>query len=162
MNSPVAASKNRGQTRSAKAFGGSKLPEVPKRNEMANLDQKNASTAIEIARLLSQARMAIEAGDKREAAFAIFMVREMYDVTQQKIAAAVGKSQPWVSVMLRWHRKGFKDTPFGPASNDARFAARFGRLMGRKLPRGLVRLWIRTRLAPNKGPRGVLVIEHRE
>jgi hypothetical protein len=94
-------------------------------------------TAIVIARLLSQATRAIEAGGKpREAAAAMSIAHEKYGASQQKIAAAVGKSQGWVSCMLRWRREGFRDdTPFGPASKDARMWARIGRLTGQRLPR---------------------------
>jgi hypothetical protein len=121
-----------------------------------------SDSTIEIAKLLSQTRVAIEAGNKREAVRAMFEAQEKYGVRQQKIATAVGKTQPWVSGMLRWHRKEFKDTPFGPASKDGRVAARMGRRMGRKLPRGLVRRWVRTRLAPNRTASGVLVIKRGE
>jgi hypothetical protein len=93
-------------------------------------------TAIVIARLLSQAKLAIEAGERREAAAAMSIAHEEYGASQQKIAAAVGKSQGWVSCMLRWRREGFRDdTPFGPASKDARMWARIGRLTGQRLPR---------------------------
>jgi hypothetical protein len=131
----------------------------PDSRETSDEPPVELETAIVIARLLSQARMAIEADNKREAVAAVFMARERYGVSQQEIAAAVGKSQSWVWGMLRWHRKGFKDTPFGPASKDARMAVRIGRLMARKLPRGLVRRCIRTRLAPNSVSSGVLVIK---
>jgi hypothetical protein len=96
-----------------------------------------------IDRLLSQAKLAIEANDRPEAADAMFIAHEKYGATQQQIAAAVGRSQPWISCMLRWRREGFKDdTPFGPASKEARMAARFGRLLGR-WPRGMVLRWMR-------------------
>jgi hypothetical protein len=98
---------------------------------------------------LSWAKLSIGAGERREAANFMYNAYDQYGASQQKIAAAVGKSQAWVSCMLRWHRKGFKATPFGPASKDARMVVRFGPLMARKLPRGLVRRWIRrTRIGP--------------
>jgi hypothetical protein len=93
--------------------------------------------------------LSIEADRPREAAAAMFMAHDEYGATQQKVAAAVGKSQAWVSRMLRWRREGLKDTPFGPESKDARIVVRIGPLMLRKLPRGLVRRWIRrTRIGP--------------
>jgi hypothetical protein len=110
--------------------------------------QVEAETAIVIDRLLSQAKQAIEAGRPREAAAAMYIAYEIHGARQQQIAAAVDKCQAWVSRMIRWRRKGLKETPFGPASRDARMARRIGRLMPRKPPRGLVSLWIRTRLAP--------------
>jgi hypothetical protein len=79
-----------------------------------------------IAELLSRAKLAIEAGEKslREAADAMAIAQEVYGASQQEIAAAVGKSQAWVSRVLQWRREGFKDdTPFGPASKAARVRA---------------------------------------
>jgi hypothetical protein len=102
---------------------------------MANLEQMALETDIVITRLLSQAKLAIEAGKLREAAAAMSIAHEVYGASQQNIAAAVGKSQGWASRMLRWRRKGFKDTPFGPASKNARMRARIGRLTGQKVPR---------------------------
>ena len=52
------------------------------------------------------------------------IAQEVYGASQQEIAAAVGKSQAWVSRVLQWRREGFKDdTPFGPASKAARVRA---------------------------------------
>jgi hypothetical protein len=99
-------------------------------------------TAIVIARLLSQAKLAIEAGERREAAAAMSIAHEEYGASQQKIAAAVDKSQGWVSWMIRWRRERFKDdTPFGPASKDARERAVISRKIGQRLPRS--KLWAR-------------------
>jgi hypothetical protein len=99
-------------------------------------------TAIVIAQQLNWAKLSIEAGgERREAADFIYNAHDQYGASQQKIAAAVGKSQGWVSRMLRWRRKGFKDTPFGPASKHARMRARIGRLTGQRVPR----LWPRCR-----------------
>jgi hypothetical protein len=110
-----------------------------------------AETAIVIDRLLSQAKQAIQAGRRQEAAAAMYIAYEKYGATQQQIAAAVGKCQTWVSRMIRWRREGLKETPFGPASRDAREARRIERVMPRKQPRGVVRLWMRTRSTPNAG-----------
>jgi hypothetical protein len=109
-----------------------------------NLPSPLASeTTIVIDRLLSQAKLAIEADKPQEAAAAVFIAHEIYGATQQQSAAAVGRSQAWISCMLRWRREGLKGTPFGPASKDARMTARLGGLIGRRMPRGLVRRWMR-------------------
>jgi hypothetical protein len=93
-------------------------------------------TAIVIDQQLSWAKLRIEAGKRREAADAMFMAHEEYGASQQKIAAAVGKCQAWVSRMIRWRRERFKDdTPFGPASKDARERAVISRKIGQRLPR---------------------------
>ena len=98
-------------------------------------------TAIVIDQQLSWAKLSIAAGKPREAADFMFMAHEEYGASQQKIAAAVGKCQAWVSRMIRWRRERFKDdTPFGPASKDARWRARFMRLTGQRVPRRR-RLW---------------------
>jgi hypothetical protein len=102
-----------------------------------------SETATVIARLLSQAKLAIEADRPREAAAAMFIAHEKFGATQQEVAEAVGKSQAWVSCMLRWDREGLHDTPFGPASRDARMVARIGRRIGRRVPRGVLRRWTR-------------------
>jgi hypothetical protein len=99
-------------------------------------------TAIVVAQQLSWAKLRIAGGKPREAADAMFTAHE-YGASQQNIAAAVGKSQGWVSCMIRWRREMFKDdTPFGPASKDARLAARIGRRIG-PMPRGMLRSWMR-------------------
>jgi hypothetical protein len=99
-------------------------------------------TAIVIAQQLNWAKLSIQAGgERREAADFMYNAHDQYGATQQKIAAAVGKSQGWVSCMIRWRRERFKDdTPFGPASKEARWRARFMRLTGRRVPRRR-RLW---------------------
>jgi hypothetical protein len=115
------------------------------RAKMFDLSLLELETASEIAaQELNSAKLSIEAGKRREAANYMYNAHDLYYATQQEIAAALGKSQGWVSCMIRWRREGFKDdTPFGPASKDARFAARIGRGMAQKPPRGLVRRWMR-------------------
>jgi hypothetical protein len=104
--------------------------------------QLELETAIVIDQLLSWAKLWIEAGKLREAADAMFNAHDQYGASQQKIAAAVGKSQGWVSRMIRWRRERFKDdTPFGPASKDARERAVISRKLGLRLPRS--KLWAR-------------------
>jgi hypothetical protein len=126
---------------------------------MANLEQKRFAsmvclpqtpeTPIVIARLLDQAKLAIEADDKREAAALMSIAYEHYGARQQEIAAAIGRSQAWVSRMLRWRREGFrKGALFGPASKDARMRAHIWGLMGRRVPRGAIAVWMRRNRLP--------------
>jgi hypothetical protein len=112
----------------------------------ASMVPQTPETTIVIARLLSRAKLAIEADEPHEAAAAMFIAHEIYGATQQQIAGAVCRSQAWVSCMLRWRREGFNDTPFGLASRDARMVARIARLLG--MPTVMVRCWMRRRLAP--------------
>jgi hypothetical protein len=86
-----------------------------------------------IARLLSQAKRAIDAGELREGGAAMSIAYEVYGASQQEIATAVGKSQGWASRMLQWRRKGFNGTSFGQASRHARMRARIRRWT--RLPR---------------------------
>jgi hypothetical protein len=122
------------------------------RAKMLDLSLLELETASEFAaQELNWAKLSLKAGKRREAADHIYNAHDLYYATQQEIAVALGKSQGWVSCMIRWRRERFKDdTPFGPASKDARFAARVGRLMPQKPARGLVRLWMRRRLAPTR------------
>jgi hypothetical protein len=109
--------------------------------------------AIVIARLLSQAKLAIEADRPREAAADMYVAYEIHGASQQQIAAAVGKSQAWVSCMIQWRREGLKDTPFGPASKEERMWARFRRLTGLRMPRKiLLSRWRKPQMNP--GGRG--------
>jgi hypothetical protein len=97
-------------------------------------------TAFVIDKQLSWAKLSIAAGNRREAADFLFDAHDQYGATQQYIAEFLGKSQGWVSCMIRWCRERFRDaTPFGPASKDARARRRFGQ----RLPRGrkLRRSW---------------------
>jgi hypothetical protein len=108
----------------------------------SNASQLELETAIVIAQQLTWAKLSIAAGKPREAADFMYDAHVLYGASQQKIAAAVGKSQGWVSCMIRWRRERFKDdTPFGPASKEARWRARFMRVTGQRVPR----LWPRCR-----------------
>jgi hypothetical protein len=114
--------------------------------------QLDLETAIFIDRLLSQAKLAMEAGRRQEAADAMFTSGK-YGATQQKIGAGVGMSQSWVSNMIRWRREGFKDdTPFGPGSKDGRMWAGFRRTTGFRMPKKILMSRYRklqTNLTPN-------------
>jgi hypothetical protein len=74
--------------------------------------------------LLVKAKKSIEAGDKawRDAAEALVKAG-MLGATQEEMAEAVGKSQTWVSRLLKWQREGYKEeNPFGPTTKAARYA----------------------------------------
>ena len=77
-----------------------------------------------ISSLLVSAKRAVDASDARlrEAAEYIAQARAA-GASQDRIAKAVGKSQAWVSVLLRWRQDGGKGAPFGPRSRAARQAA---------------------------------------
>jgi hypothetical protein len=172
VTAPLAAFEPKARPKVARPVAVRQNPVEPKpvklrtdRAKMLDLSLLELEAASEIAaQELNRAKLSIEAGKRREAADFVYHAHDLYYATQQEIAAAVGKSQGWVSRMIRWRREGFKDeTPFGPASKDARFAARIGRLMPQKPPRGLVQLWMRRRLAPKDDAHasvssGVLVI----
>ena len=40
-----------------------------------------------------------------------------YGLTQEQVAEKVGRSQPWVSNILRWRRDGYKAVAFGPETH---------------------------------------------
>jgi hypothetical protein len=155
VTAPLAAFEPKARPKVARPVAVRQNPVEPKavklrtdRAKMLDLSLLELETASEIAaQELNRAKLSIEAGKRREAADYMYNAHDLYYATQQEIAAALGKSQGWVSCMIRWRRERFKDdTPFGPASKDARFAARVARLIG--MPRGMVRLWMRRRLAP--------------
>ena len=62
----------------------------------------------------------------REAAELSSRLRDDFGLTQVKIGAAIGRSQAWVSMILKWKEAGFPDTAFGPQSK----ARDVGRLSG--------------------------------
>lgn len=73
--------------------------------------------------LFEKARAAVDAGDQsmRQAAEALATAQELHGASQTEMARAVGKSQAWVSYLLRWHRSGCReDSPFGPTTKAAR------------------------------------------
>jgi hypothetical protein len=75
--------------------------------------------------LLTRAKAAIEAGDRslREAAEVLAIAQELHDASQVEMARAVGKSETWVSRLLRWRRLGYRDeSPFGPRTKAGRLA----------------------------------------
>jgi hypothetical protein len=73
--------------------------------------------------LFERAKAAVEAGQQsmREAAEALNTAQELHKVTQAEMARAVGKSEAWVSYLLRWRRSGYREeSPFGPTTKMAR------------------------------------------
>lgn len=73
--------------------------------------------------LLSRAKSAVEAGEQsmHDAAEALGIAQELHGTTQADMARAIGKSEAWVSLLLRWRRSGYKgESPFGPTTKDGR------------------------------------------
>jgi hypothetical protein len=73
--------------------------------------------------LLARAKKSIEVGDEalRDAAEALATAQETHGTSQQEMAKAVGKSQPWVSRLLQWRREDYPgDSPFGPTTKAER------------------------------------------
>jgi hypothetical protein len=79
-----------------------------------------------VARLLKRAKKSIEWGESHlEAAARDIAAAQEQGASQREIAKAVGKSVGWVNALLKWRRSGYRDqTPFGPASKEARRRAR--------------------------------------
>jgi hypothetical protein len=73
--------------------------------------------------LLTRAKAAIDAGEQslHDAAEALAVAQDLHGATQAEMARAVGKSEAWVSYLLRWRRSGYKDaSPFGPTTKVGR------------------------------------------
>ena len=83
---------------------------------------ENPETDPTVTELLSRAKQAIESVDASyRAAGDAMAAAQQQGTTQQEIADAVGKSVPWVSVLLKWHARGnWDETPFGPQSKASR------------------------------------------
>ena len=57
----------------------------------------------------------------RQVATNLATMRDRHGMTQHDIGNAMGKTQPWVSLMLKWHDDGFiEETPFGSFSKASR------------------------------------------
>ncbi len=73
--------------------------------------------------LLRRAKDAIGASDQslHEAADALGDARALHNASQAEMARAVGKSEAWVSLLLRWRRAGYPgESPFGPTTKAGR------------------------------------------
>ena len=78
--------------------------------------------ASEVAKLVAELKLLVDnacddfASQMREAAELSSRLRDDFGLTQFKIGAAIGRSQAWVSMILKWQEAGFPDTAFGPQS----------------------------------------------
>jgi hypothetical protein len=78
------------------------------------------ATAAEVVKLFKQT---IGEGEKsvrdimRKLAELAGLLVEGYGLTQEQVAEKVGRSQPWVSGILRWRRDGYKLVAFGPETH---------------------------------------------
>ena len=80
------------------------------------------ATAAEVVRLFKSTAADVEKstreGMRKLAELAALLV-EGYGLTQEQVAEQVGRSQPWVSGVLRWRRDGYKEVAFGPETRSA-------------------------------------------
>lgn len=95
--------------------------------ELQNSSQRSkslvAANATTKEELLRRAKDAIEASDQslHDAAEALGVAKELHEATQAEMALAIGKSEAWVSLLLRWRRSDYKDeSPFGPRTKAGR------------------------------------------
>lgn len=79
------------------------------------------ATAAEVVRLFKSTAADVEKstreGMRKLAKLAALLV-EGYGLTQEQVAEKVGRSQPWVSGILRWRRDGYKQVAFGPETRS--------------------------------------------
>jgi hypothetical protein len=73
----------------------------------------------ELTKLVDEAEASMHSS-MHKAAEKIFRLADTYGLTQLKIATLMGRSQPWVSGLLKWKADGYPATPFGPQANKAR------------------------------------------
>ena len=80
------------------------------------------ATAAEVVRLFKSTAADVEKltreGMRKLAELAALLV-EGYGLTQEQVAEKVGRSQPWVSGVLRWRRDGYEEVAFGPETRSA-------------------------------------------
>lgn len=80
------------------------------------------ATAAEVVRLFKSTAVDVEKltreGMRKLAELAALLV-EGYGLTQEQVAEKVGRSQPWVSGVLRWRRDGYEEVAFGPETRSA-------------------------------------------
>jgi hypothetical protein len=78
--------------------------------------------ASEVAKLVAELKLLVDnacdhfASQMREAAELTSRLRDDFGLTQFKIGAAIGRSQAWVSMILKWKEAGYPQTAFGPQS----------------------------------------------
>jgi len=73
-------------------------------------------------KLLVRSKARIDAGERsmRDGVEDFAIAIEEHGATQREVAWFHGKSEAWVSGMLRWRRAGYPATAFGPESKAAR------------------------------------------
>jgi len=88
---------------------------------MTIVDTSIAESKPSVVELLIQAKVSIEAGKDhlRQAAEYLAAAKEQ-GATQHQIAETLGKSQSWVSGLLKWRKAGYPDTAFGPQAKQSR------------------------------------------
>ena len=95
---------------------------VTKQAEAEATQAQFSVKASEVAKLVAELRLLVDnacdhfASQMREAAEISSRLRDDFGLTQFKIGAAIGRSQAWVSMILKWKEAGFPDTAFGPQS----------------------------------------------
>jgi len=80
------------------------------------------ATAAEVVRLFKSTAADVEKSTRegmRNLAELAALLVEGYGLTQEQVAEKVGRSQPWVSGVLRWRRDGYKQVAFGPETRSA-------------------------------------------
>src|SRR5580704_1479662 len=96
-----------------------------KATKEAEAEAKQALVSVnasEVDKLVAELKLLVDdacdhfASQMREAAELTSRLRDDFGLTQSKIGTAVGRSQAWVSMVLKWKEKGFPDTAFGPQS----------------------------------------------
>jgi hypothetical protein len=96
--------------------------------------------ASEVAKLVAELRLLVDnacdhfASQMREAAEISSRLRVDFGLTQFKIGAAIGRSQAWVSMILKWKEEGFPDTAFGHRARRGTFADYQGLIIRRRRP----------------------------
>jgi hypothetical protein len=83
----------------------------------------NTANTITKPELLSRAKAAVEAGEQsfHDAAEALGVAQELHGATQAEMVRAIGRSEAWVSLLLRWRRSGYTgNSPFGPTTKADR------------------------------------------
>ena len=84
---------------------------------------ESPSTGVSKADLIAETKAMVTSinNTSRQIATNLATMRDRHGMTQHDIGNAMGKTQPWVSLMLKWHDDGFiEETPFGSFSKASR------------------------------------------
>jgi len=84
---------------------------------------ESPSTGVSKADLIAETKAMVTSinNTSRQIATNLATMRDRHGMTQHDIGNAMGKTQPWVSLMLKWHDVGFiEETPFGSFSKASR------------------------------------------